>query len=307
MPEGPILRPLLNTTRSEIETYLAALGQSWREDSSNRHLSFTRNRIRHELLPLLEGWNPHLREHLAQIATLARDEEAWWAAELDRLAPQILLPGRPVRGGGRAAGVGGAPSLAIDVTRLTPLAPALQRRLLRRATSQLGAALDFEATESLRFLVLTGRASQKLEFADGLHAERTPRELRLSREPAAKPASSLSEPPPEYRGAIPGRIDAPAFGLRLLIENLPGGDSTPPGTAVLRNWKAGDRVTLRYSSGPRKVKEVLERLKVTGSNRALWPVLEIDGRVLWMRGAELQPEPGIKITAESVEDPDSAR
>jgi len=36
-------------------------------DSSNRHLSFTRNRIRHELLPLLEGWNPRLREHLAQM------------------------------------------------------------------------------------------------------------------------------------------------------------------------------------------------------------------------------------------------
>ncbi len=79
----------------------AALGQAWREDSSNRHLTFTRNRIRHELLPLLEGWNPRLREHLAQMAELARDEEAWWQAELARLAPQILLPGRA--GAGRWA------------------------------------------------------------------------------------------------------------------------------------------------------------------------------------------------------------
>ena len=68
----------------------SALGQSWREDSSNRHLTFTRNRIRHELLPLLEGWNPRLREHLAQMAELARDEEAWWAGEVARLAPQLL-------------------------------------------------------------------------------------------------------------------------------------------------------------------------------------------------------------------------
>ena len=75
--EGRILRPLLATTRAEIEAYLG-VGQSWREDSSNRHLTFTRNRIRHELLPLLEGWNPRLREHLAQMAALARDEEAWW-------------------------------------------------------------------------------------------------------------------------------------------------------------------------------------------------------------------------------------
>ena len=56
-------------------------------------------------------------------------------------------------------------------------------------------------------------------------------------------------------------------------------------------------MTLRYSSGPRKVKEVLERLRVTGTSRALWPVLELDGRIVWMRGVELQPEPGIAIEA----------
>src|SRR5208337_180334 len=97
-PEGQILRPLLGTTRVEVEAYLRGLGQGWREDSSNRHLTFTRNRLRHELLPLLEGWNPRLREHMTQMATLARDEEAWWQAEVARLAQQMLLPGRPVRG-----------------------------------------------------------------------------------------------------------------------------------------------------------------------------------------------------------------
>ena len=130
------------------------------------------------MLPLLEGWNPRLREHLAQMASLARDEEAWWQDELTRLAPQILMPGRPVRGGGRA--VADAPqTLSIDVTRLAALAPALQRRLLRYAASQLDAAPDFPATEALRTLALAGRAGQKLELAQGLRAERTHRELRL--------------------------------------------------------------------------------------------------------------------------------
>ena len=141
-PEGRFVRPLLAVTRAEIEAYLGGLGQDWREDSSNRHLTFTRNRIRHELLPLLEGWNPRLREHLAQMAAIARDEEAWWQAELARLAPQILLPGRPARGGGRAAGRGLAAGLALEVNRLAALAPALQRRLLRHAAEQFGVALD---------------------------------------------------------------------------------------------------------------------------------------------------------------------
>jgi tRNA(Ile)-lysidine synthase len=70
-----------------------------------------------------------------------------------------------------------------------------------------------------------------------------------------------------------------------------------PQTAILRNWKPGDRVRLRYSSGLRKVKEVLERLHVTGTERALWPVLEAGGRIVWMKGVELERESGLAITS----------
>ncbi len=56
---------------------------------------------------------------------------------------------------------------------------------------------------------------------------------------------------------------------------------------------------LRYSSGLRKVKEVLERKHVTGTERAIWPVLEAGGRVVWMKGVELEPEPGLAITEDA--------
>jgi tRNA(Ile)-lysidine synthase len=293
-PEGRILRPLLAASRVEVEAYLRSLGQSWREDSSNQHLTFTRNRIRHELLPLLETWNPQMREHLAQMAELARDEEAWWQAELARLAPQLIMPGLPVRGGGRAASDG----LALDIVRFAALAPALQRRLLRTAAGQLGAAPDFAATEALRALALTGRAGQKCELAQGLRAERTHRELRLGLDSVDTTGKGEAEAVPEYRLSIPGEIAAPAFGLRLHVQLSAVGQFADGGqTALLRNWKPGDRVLLRHSSGPRKVKEVLERLRVTGSGRSLWPVLELDGRIVWMKGAELEPEPGMEIAA----------
>ena len=300
---GEIVRPLLAATHAEIEAYLRELGQDWREDSSNRNLTFTRNRIRHELLPLLEEWNPRLREHMAQMAALASDEEAWWQAELARLAPQLILPGRPVRGGGRAAGTGLDSGLAIEVARLAALAPAVQRRLIRYAAEKFGAALDFSATEAVRSLALKGRAGQKLTLPHALHAERTARELRLSTCHKSTPKDGRSE---TYETAIPGEIDAPAFGLRLRVEFRGSATSDGPSnghassaakTATLRNWKPGDRVRLRYSGGPRKVKEVLERMRVTGTDRALWPVLEIDGRILWMRGAELESDPGLNISA----------
>ena len=295
-PEGRILRPLLTTTRAEVEAYLRVLGQDWREDSSNRHLTFTRNRIRHELLPLLEGWNPQLREHLAQMAQLARDEEAWWQAELARLGPQILLPGRPARGGGRSAGDG----LALDVIRISALHPALQRRLLRFAAEQLGVALDFPATEALCTLALAGHAGQKLQLAQGLRAERTARELRLAVLPVATVSVAAVELATEYIVAIPGEVAAPAFGLRLKLEIDESVKSIEARSATLRNWKPGDRVRLRHSSGLRKVKEVLERLKVTGSSRALWPVLELNGRIVWMQGVEVEPESGIRIHTNSL-------
>ena len=298
-PEGPILRPLLAITRAEIEAYLRSVGQPWREDSSNRELTFTRNRIRHELLPLLETWNPSLRKHLAHMAELAQDEEAWWQVEQARLAPQLILPGRPVRGGGRALAEG----LAIDIVRLAELAPALQRRLLRHAAQLTGSALDFAATESLRTLALTGRAGQKLDLAQGLRVERSHRELHLSAQPAGSSGAKSTKVALEFRVGVPGEIEAPVFGIRIRIDLTadPASICSSPNSALLRAWKPGDRVRIKHSSGPKKVKEVLERMKVTGSHRTTWPVLEFDHRIVWMKGIELEPEPGIEVLVTPLE------
>ena len=236
---------------------------------------------------------------MVQMAQLARDEEIWWEAELARAAPKIILAGRPVRGGGRAASDG----LALEVARLSEIAPALQRRLLRYAAEQLGAAPDFASTESLRTLALTGRAGQKCELAQGLRAERTHRELRLSIQ--AAPSSQETSNAAQFALSIPGEVSAAAFGLRLQI-NLAGAPGSQPQiptlSAILRNWKPGDRVRLRHSSGPRKVKEVLERMRVSGSARSLWPVVEMDGRIIWMQGVDVEPEPGLAFLASSLEE-----
>ena len=97
-----ILRPFLSTSRREIEAYLREIDQPWRDDSTNLDTAYTRNRIRHELLPILAEYNPGIQHQLAHLAVLARDEEAFWQGELARLLPSLLLPGKAVRGGGRA-------------------------------------------------------------------------------------------------------------------------------------------------------------------------------------------------------------
>ncbi len=69
-----LLRPLLDVGRSEIETWLRDLGQLWREDATNRDTRFTRNRIRHELLPALErDYNPRVRQALLRVSRLSAE------------------------------------------------------------------------------------------------------------------------------------------------------------------------------------------------------------------------------------------
>ena len=115
-------------------------------------------------------------------------------------------------------------------------------------------------------------------------------------------AAAEDEAVPEYTGQIPGEIAAPAFGLRVRVEIAAAaeGQAASGMSATVRNWRPGDRVRLRYSGGERKVKEVLERLRVTGSCRRVWPVLELDGHIVWMRGVEVEPMPRICVTATDI-------
>ena len=190
LTKGKILRPFLQTRRAEIEFFLKSINQPWREDSTNTDTAFTRNKIRHELLPQFRTYNPNLDQTLANLAELAREEESRWQTELSRILPQLLLPGKPVRGGGRAVSTApGQSAVSIELDRLRALDPALRRRVLRAAARQLGARLNFDETSRLLALcgfrpdpTVAARAGASLHLPNGLRADRSPRELRLFRQ-----------------------------------------------------------------------------------------------------------------------------
>jgi tRNA(Ile)-lysidine synthase len=76
VPEIALIRPLLETPRREIEIYLNALGLEPRHDATNTDLTYFRNRLRHEVIPLLEQLNPNVRETLARTADVLRADAA---------------------------------------------------------------------------------------------------------------------------------------------------------------------------------------------------------------------------------------
>jgi tRNA(Ile)-lysidine synthase len=267
--QGAIVRPLLRVRRPDLEKYLKELTQDWREDSSNRELRHTRNRIRHEILPRLEDQvNPQVRETLAQAAEIARAEEEYWAEQIQSLLAHAW---QPMNSGG---------VLDFDVAQGAALA--VRRRLVRAAGESLGLHLDFHHVEEILALhheddqtSLPGEWESvlrkgKLEFRNG----------------------SQSSPDYERVLNVPGTLRVEEAGIVIettLVEAGKHSDQLLSAecasrSLIVRNWRAGDRFWPTQSKAPKKVKELLQDRHITGNEKKRWPVLVCGDDVLWMHG-----------------------
>ena len=115
--DGRIVRPLLSFHHEELVAYLEDNDFFWREDESNRDSTFTRNRIRHQLLPLMASFNPNITSQLAGLCEQLRLDEDYWSAQTNRI---LAEHGTRVNAGyslQREALAGLAPSLAARVVR----------------------------------------------------------------------------------------------------------------------------------------------------------------------------------------------
>ena len=290
-----LVRPLLTTSRREVEAYLEAKGQVWREDSSNLDLGHTRNRVRHTLLPLLErDFNPAIRQTLADLADIAQAENDYWSNQLSTLLPRLIHEGKPSRSGrsssGEAQGV-----MALDLSVLRSLPLALQRQVIHSTVFRFGVSLEFKHIQQLTVLVEQGKAGAKLALPDGLMANRTARELQFSRNTQKMPENYC------YSLPIPGEVTVPEAGIALRTRLISDGKQKPSsynGATLLeasllgselkvRNWRAGDKFFPAHTQSPKKVKELLQagRLgrEISAAERRAWPVVESAGQIVWMR------------------------
>ena len=288
-----IVRPLLGVRRKELEAYLIAEGQRWREDSSNRDLQHARNRVRHGILPRLErNLNPAVREILAETAEIARAEEEYWNAEVGRI---LEAAGRRLRDTGATVGLRSFAGLPL----------ALQRRLARAAAENFGLRLEFRHVEEILELISNG-CPGKAALPDGWMASIDKGELKF--EPAPQIAESIRDY--QYLLPVPGKVPVPETGTlfeAMLIsaekraacnaENLLDSGAAA-GELTVRNWRPGDRFWPAHTKAPKKVKELLQEKHVTGEERKLWPVIVSGDEIVWVRGfptpARLQPRQAVK-------------
>ena len=266
-----IVRPLLSVSRDEIEAYLESLGQSWREDASNLDHRFLRNRVRHELLPLLEReYNPNMRQALSDLADLARAEEAYWQ--------------EPVEHELRTRAAAGS----LDVAGFPHLPLALQRRLLKRFAEEKGLTLDFEHVDQLRRCALG--EFMRTELPGGRLAVNAKGSLELKSctpTAAADYEASLPIPGearlPELGLTVRATVVPEAFGRELATAELLSYDLLGP-ELTIRNWRPGDRFRPAHSRSEEKLKRLFGEKNIPAEQRTAWPIALRGDDIVWVRG-----------------------
>ncbi len=292
---GRIIRPLIECSREEIERYALSKGIPYVEDSSNRIPSYSRNRIRLELLPeLAKRYNPRIAAALASAATILEAEDVLLSAMTEERLAAVLISRAPHE-------------LALSVPCTAALPAALRRRILRRGVHLLRGGrpgLSCEETLALERLLLSDSAVGAVEAAGGIRARKTGDRLFLSA--GADRGYGTVEPIPLD---VPGLTDLPGFSLSLraeIVERGPGDrpvndpwcallDADRAGrTLVVRGWTPGDRFVPLGMHGRKKLQDFFVDAKVPRRERWTVPLLVSDGEIAWVVG--LRVDERFKVT-----------
>ncbi len=274
---GRIIRPLIELRRQALREALAEAGLDWVEDPSNRDPKFLRNRIRHELLPLLAAsYHAEVVPALAGVARLARES----VQALDHAASLELARLAVVEAG----------ALTLPRAALAALPPSIAAEALRQAAARFGsrAPLRAWAHRGLRRVLATAPPRRPFRLG-GVIVEVSGDRIRVgARPPQTLTARAL---------AVPGRVELPEIGRALQARLLPAAGYAVPRTADrvafdatdlpralgVRPRRRGDRFHA-FGTGERRLKSLLIDAKVPRWDRARLPLVEANGRILWVAG-----------------------
>jgi tRNA(Ile)-lysidine synthase len=300
-PHLTLIRPLLTTTRAEILAYCQQHRLDPIEDESNSDPSYFRNRVRHELLPLLATYNPQIGERLRDLASVAAADYAL----LESLATDAW----------QSVGLSSEPGYSQwERRRWLALPLSLRRATLRLALRQLDpgpAEVSLRAIEQARRIAEAGIVGAQSLLPGGLTLTVGYHSLWLSR--GAAPAGDW----PQLTDAAPCSLPVPgslalAAGWRLVAEVLTEGspetmlsNSNPfqvvlnAGVAqelVVRPRLPGERFQpLGMSGTTTSVKELMIDRKVPAGARQLWPLVANEAHLVWIPGHHLDER--AKVTA----------
>ncbi|MBK5275122.1 MAG: tRNA lysidine(34) synthetase TilS [Desulfuromonadales bacterium] len=277
------IRPLLDITRRELEAWLAERGLTWREDASNLDRSYLRNRIRHDLLPLLEEYNPAIRDALAATAGILSEEDSL----LDQQARQEA---------GRICSFTAA-GATCDISRLTSLPTALQRRIIRLMLSESAGNLEqfsHNHVENILQMMTAVRPNLRISLPQKLIAIKEYSRLivKQAEGPHSTTAEIIIHGPGEYH--LPDGST-----LRIEFSPPPADPGAEGPTTVyldidrvpfpwhIRTFRPGDRIQPLGMSGRKKVKDIYIDEKIPLARRALIALVFCGAELIWITGLRI--------------------
>lgn len=270
---GILVRPLLETDRADIDAYIQENGLPFVEDETNQDTSYTRNRLRLEVMPLLEEMAPGCTRRIAETAGLLRAD----SRHLEGEAAAALPAGD-----------------ALPLAALEGRDEAIRRRMVRALARQAGVELTARQTEAALSLGSGGH----LDLPGGWSLCRREGALRLH------PAAQL--PPPMI--LRPGRQTWGPY--TVLVERTDGGTPSGPGTVLLDAGRASGALSigpwdgtgrLGVENGSRTIKRLFADRGIPVEERESHPALYLEGRPIAVFGVaadwDCRPRPGaVRLT-----------
>jgi tRNA(Ile)-lysidine synthase len=299
-----IVRPLLEISRAAIEAYCAEQGLSPRFDRSNLDTTFFRNRLRHELLPLLETYNPNIRDRLRHTAAVAAADYELLVQLRERAWAETVREEREEAHRSSA--------VVFDRAAWRALPVALQRATLRQATYRLRKTLrdvTFVHVENARQIGLQGETGAQATLPMGLalvvgHDTLAVGDAGDTGPPPDEPLLWSAEPLPVQ---MPGATPLPKSEWTLQVEtrrkeqwDAAQIEANPdPWTAyldadalvdplVLRTRRRGERFRPQGMEGHRvKVSAFMTNLKLPQAWRDHVPLLVAGDEIAWVCGRRI--------------------
>jgi tRNA(Ile)-lysidine synthase len=283
--DGIFVRPLIETWREEIEAFLQEKKINYLTDPSNQSLHFLRNRVRHELLPILQQYNPRIRQNLVQMAELFREEEEFWQERIEEKFPSLVRLQKKT-------------SLTLDIPSLMEQPRPLRFRLLRYAIEKIAGNLrkmSFAHVFGIEGLLQSAEPNKSLKIPQGIHIIKTYQALTLTK---------LKEEilPFDYNVPAPGQIEIAEIdrGMRFAIQFVKGRQRIDRAASVaqldfdqidfplqIRSVRPGDRFQPLGMEGEKKVKDLFIDCKIPGYQRKRIPLLFKGDQLLWVAGLRI--------------------
>ena len=277
----PFIRPLIAVSRSTIHAYLQAEFLPWVEDSSNTHPVYLRNRIRLELLPKLQQYNPQLVRRLNELADMLRADSQVLEQQVDEWVVQTV----DWQGSNRA-------EIRCGLFVTAPIA--IQRRLLRRVVEALSSApeaVSFRHIEDLRQFIRSESHGRRCVLPGKVLAEHHTGTVLLwnvYRTPTVPCALALP---------VPGEVDISALGIRLIADIIdkPRSLGETPQEVFLdlehivsplqvRFRQPGDRFYPLGAPGSKKLQDFFTDSRIPRAERPYVPLVVSDREIVWVVG-----------------------